>query len=367
MLKIFKIIVYASSFIINIATRIFRIKKNRITFISYFMDQPEDNFKIIASALEKEGHYELIFLLKKYHKNLSGKYLYFINMLKQAYYFNTSKIIILDGNSIVMKTIIKKKKTIVLQIWHACGALKKFGADVEDRLYKIRSCDYVITNCNKVVPIYSHALNVPMDHVLGLGSPRTDKLFSESETKAARDRIFIEHRLPSEKKMLLYAPTFRGTGIDEVYSLEIDLNLLANQLKDDYILALRLHPMISDYQKPAGVIDLSNIELTDALSAADMLITDYSSIIFDYSILERPMVFYCPDLDYYKSKRGFYVDFDEFIPGPVTKNLEDLIVSVNELKFSIDKAKKIKQEYFDNNQGIATNQIISFIKELYNG
>ena len=112
MLKILKAIVYIASFLVNISTRFLKVKKNRVVFISYFMNTPEGNFKAIADELEKSD-YEIIFLLKKYNKTNLNKISSFFSMIKQAFYFNTAKVIILDGNSVVMKAIVRKRNTFV--------------------------------------------------------------------------------------------------------------------------------------------------------------------------------------------------------------------------------------------------------------
>ena len=362
MLKVIKVFIYIIVFIINVTTRFCRVRNNRITFISYLMDYPLDNIKLISEALKHQNKYELIYLLKKYNHSLSHRIKYFLNIVKQAYYFNTSKIIVLDGNNIAMRAILRKKNTITIQIWHASGALKKFGADT-DRLYDISSCDYVITSCNKIKSIYSKALNVSMEKIVALGSPRTDSLFDKNQIEKNRQKMFRLYNIPLEKKLLLYAPTFRGKGIDDMQGLEIDLSKLANSIDDQYILAVRFHPMV-DINVQSDIIDLSCEDLIEVLSATNLLITDYSSIIFEYSILTRPMIFFVPDLNKYQSMRGFYVDYMSFVPGSIVKNLDELLKCIEHPERQIDKITKIKNQYFDFQDGKSTMRVIKFIESV---
>lgn len=362
MLKLLKVIVYITAFLINAATRFLKVKENRVVFISYFMDKPEGNYKVVTDKLIEQGDYEIIYLLKKYDKTPYGKLRYFLSMLKQAFYFNTSRVVILDANCIVMKAIIQKKKTKVIQIWHACGAFKKFGEDT-NRMYSVRTCDYAISSGSKVSDIYSRALRISKENVLALGAPRTDALFDSSKVKSYGEKIYGKHGI-SGKKLLLYAPTFRGRGIDDLNMLEIDLKALADRVKDKYTVAVRLHPMVSGYTKPDGVIDLGNDDLIEVLSATDLLITDYSSIMFDFTILERPMVFYTPDLEQYKEERGFYLDYEEFVPGTIARDFDTLIEAIHKPEFELKQIQEIKKQYFDIHDGFATERMAKFIAML---
>lgn len=365
MLKLFKIIVYAIAFTVNIFTRFMSVKANRIVFISYFSNKPEGNFKAICEAVEQKGGYDVVLLLKKYEGTLKSKLLYFINIIKQAYFFNTAKVVVLDANSVVMNAIIKKRKTIVLQIWHACGALKKFGSDTKKRLYNIKSCDFAISSCEKVRAIYADALNIPIKNVYALGSPRADALFNQERTNSLKKIISDKYAIPSDK-VVLYAPTFRGGGIDDVSMLPIDIAGVAEKIKDKYTLAIRLHPLIRDFCCPENVIDLTNDDLISVLCAADLLVSDYSTIMFEYAILERPMIFHAPDLDNYKQARGFYMDYEEFVPGKITKTFDELVYEINNIKPDIGRIKRIKQEYFDYHDENSTERVVEFIEKLTN-
>jgi CDP-glycerol glycerophosphotransferase (TagB/SpsB family) len=365
MLKILKAIVYIASFLVNISTRFLKVKKNRVVFISYFMNTPEGNFKAIADELEKSD-YEIIFLLKKYNKTNLNKISSFFSMIKQAFYFNTAKVIILDGNSVVMKAIVRKRNTFVIQIWHASGALKKFGNDASQRLYGIRSCDYAFVSSKKVTGIYSRALSIPEDRILPIGSPRTDSLFCEEKVNLYKSNIHEKYSIHKNNKVVLFAPTFRGKGVDDSKDLEIDIARLSKKLPKGFVLAVRLHPMISSSFVSDEAINFSDEDLIEVLSTADILISDYSSIFFEYSILNRPMIFFAPDLDEYIENRGFYVEYGTFMPGPIVKTREQLCEAIAKANQASPKAEKIKNEYFEYHDGLSAKRAALFIDILKN-
>ncbi|MFA5676232.1 MAG: CDP-glycerol glycerophosphotransferase family protein [Christensenellales bacterium] len=364
MLRLLKAIVYAAAFIINIITRPAPVKNNRVVFISYFLDEPEGNFLAISKGLTEKGGFEIIQLLKKYEGTAKSKLRYFFNILKQAYYFNTAKVVVLDANSVVLNAIIKKKKTIVLQIWHACGALKRFGKDTKSRLYSIKPCDAAIASCEKVRHIYGGALNIPVKKVFALGSPRADALFCSEKTKSLRKAVFEKYNIPADRKILLYAPTFRGGGIDDVAMPQVDVSKLAEEIKEEYILAVRLHPLIRNFNCPENVINLTNEDLISALCATDVLVTDYSTIMFEFALLNRPMVFHAPDIDCYKKERGFYMDYEAFVPGRVTKSLKELTEEIKNIAPDMKRINSVKNGYFDYHDGLSTKRAVEFIEHL---
>ena len=146
-------------------------------------------------------------------------------------------------------------------------------------------------------------------------------------------RLALENSFPQikEKRIVLYAPTFRGTRIAYAHMPEgLDYNKLLQALDDDTILLIKAHPFIDVSSGLADgaddrIIDASRFSIDALLAAADVLVTDYSSVIFEYSLLGRPMVFFAPDLEEYEQERSFYYDYKDFVPGPIAQTTEDLI------------------------------------------
>lgn len=121
--------------------------------------------------------------------------------------------------------------------------------------------------------------------------------------------------------MITYAPTFRGNSEErKAFQLELNLRKMKEELGQEYVVVIKLHPLVSvETQVPEDladfVLDFSGIEMNDVLIVTDILITDYSSVIYDYSILNRPIIFYAYDLEAYSLERNFYHDYLDFVTG----------------------------------------------------
>lgn len=357
-MKLLKYIAFAVIKLINLFFRPLRIRKNRIVFSSYFAKEPAGNLKCVLNMLQKQGKYEIRTLFMKYGRGLISKLGYFLNILKEIYYYNTSKVVVLEGNSLVLGAMKKKKNVFTLQLWHAAGAFKKFGQDT-DRLYQIKGLDAAVVSGKNVIGIYAQALNIPKEHIYALGIPRLDPLFSPDAVEKKANNIREKYPDLNGKKILLYAPTFRGKGIDDISEKEIDLKKIADGLPDDYTLAVRWHPLMR--KECPDFLDLSSEDLIEVLCAADILVTDYSSIIFEYSALKRPMLFLVPDLSEYTQARGFYQDYQNFVPGKICRSEEELIEAVKRKDFDFEKIKSFADENLDFQDNRSTERIVHFI------
>lgn len=267
----------------------------------------------------------------------------------------------LIANSILDMVIIKQNKQVYLQTWHGTP-LKKLGWDLQvsdNSLNKPRKiklmylidakrfdlmCSPSPYYTEKIISAFNLRNLNKMGIVKELGYPRNDKLVNATP----KDTIKIKEdlNLSLNKKIILYAPTWRENNFDPDNGYENDLNLdlekLINNLTDDYLIILRLHYLVSNVISinDERIIDMSNYhDINDLYLISDFLISDYSSSIFDYALLEKPIIFYLPDLDLYQNKsRGLYFDVSK-LPGPIVENQEQLTSIIN----NIDS---IKTEYY---------------------
>ncbi|WP_297995624.1 CDP-glycerol glycerophosphotransferase family protein [uncultured Clostridium sp.] len=361
-----KMIAYIILFVINCILYWVKIQENKITFISYKSEKLEKDFKLIAKSLEKEGKYNLVYILIKYQNTLIGKIKYLFNCVKQLYHINTSKIVILDYNNFVVSNF-KRKETKVIQVWHASGAIKKFGNDIK-REYEIKNYDYILSSSKFWEDIYSSAFNVSKESVIPLGIPRTDILFNPKKLKKYKSDILQKYPKIRNKKVVLYAPTFRGDPINGVSYQKIDLKYIKNKLGSDYIIIYKLHPWLEEvkmyHENDDGIINGNKESIKKLFAVTDYLICDYSAVIFDFSILEKPMIFFVPDLEEYKNDRGMYEEYEKFIPGPICKTEDDVLNVIENYCFNIDELKEFKNKYFDFKDGKSTERVVDFIKNL---
>lgn len=338
-----------------------KIKKNRITFISLETDHLESDFKLIYDELNKD--YDIRLCLIKYNKNLLGQLLYFINCMKQLYLINTSSFVIINDNNYAISHF-KRKGVKVLQVWHAAGALKKFGNAIE-REYPINNYDYVLATSSYWKKPYSEAFSVKEDNVLSIGMPRLDELFDNNYIIKQRESLFNKYPYLKDKKIILYAPTFRGDIYKGFSAIDFNASKLLNELDDNYILLYKYHPLLGniELEKHDRVYNMNHEDTHALFTISDYLISDYSSIVFDYSILEKPLLFYVPDYNDYKSSRGCFVDL-ESLQCPLCYNTDELIhhIKLNDHSGSL----YMKELFFDYKDSFSTQRVVEFINHIMN-
>ncbi len=201
--------------------------------------------------------------------------------------------------------------------------------------------------------------------VLDVGYPRNDALADGSTTQRA-ERIRKRLGLAASKKVLLYAPTFRDdqrSGKRFTFTLPIDMAGLAAAVGDEYEIVVRLHPIIrGKVRLPWGVHDAgAGFAMEDLLATADVLVTDYSSVMFDYAVLERPMIFFVPDLEKYRDTlRGFYFDFEGSAPGPLVRTTAELVAALGDgsAEKYADAVHEFRERFCPNDDGAAGERVL---------
>lgn len=349
--------------------------KHRVVFATNRTTVLADNFKFIDAELKHQNlGYEHVYLLKKMGFGLKGRVSYLCHLLKATYYLATSKFFLIDDFYFPVYVIKPRKGTEVVQVWHACGAFKKFGYSILDKDYGADNdyvkqipihCNYahVLVSSDEVVPHYAEAFNMDEANIRPLGIPRTDLFFKESLKQEGMSKVYQAYPMLKNKKLVLYAPTFRGaTQADMHMTIPFDLKQVLSALKEDEILGLKMHPFVKNLPDLTGysnVVDLSTYpEVNDILLIADRLITDYSSLVFEYALLERPIIFYAHDRDKYAKERDFYYPYESFIPGPLVETTEGLIDVLKDESFNTEVVKQFKEKFFDEADGLVSERVV---------
>lgn len=350
-----------------LATFFVPINKNKITFISYFDHKLTGSFKLISDELlMRNKDYKLIYFIRKFNNSWIGKLLFLVDFSKQTYHINTSSVVLLDGNNFPVCQVKKKKQTTVIQLWHACGGIKKFGCDI-DRRFEIKNYDYIYVAGKEFKKTFSSAFNVSKNQIISLGVAKTDILYSNDKMNKYKKDILKRFPQLKGKKVILYAPTFRGDGAFDIQYVNLDLEKLSDNLGKDYIILYKLHPFLDDInlkgQQDNNIINANKIDIYRLFSVTDVLISDYSAVIFDFSILEKPIVLYTPDLEKYERERGFYYDYRNFAPGPICYNEDEIIDVIKNEKYTLDKVRDMKYTYFDYHDGKSTDRIVDHIEK----
>lgn len=344
---------------------LFKIDRKKITYVSLTSDKLTGDMLYIYNALRKEGKYNQNFILIKFKKSLLYDVLYFFNCIKQLFVINTSALVIINDNNYVISNF-KRDGVKVLQLWHASGAIKKFGNEIH-REYEIKNYDYVVTTSSQWIRIFAKSFGVQEHHVLPLGLPKIDDLFNQDTVEHLRQLMIKKYPILKDHYVVLYAPTFRGNIIDGLKYDHLDVLYLLNHLPDNYIILYRMHPLLANVnlKQHDRIMNMGDEDLNMLFSITDCLISDYSSLIFDYSILNRKIILYAPDFNDYTIERGFNIPYHQ-IPAPICQTPLQLLENLKNKVYNKEHIQAFNRLYFEKQDGKSIERITEFLNKLLN-
>jgi CDP-glycerol glycerophosphotransferase len=364
-------------------------KKNLIVFESYLGKQYSSNPRAIYEYLsENHPEFEMVWSIDKHYKDKFDQYqLHYVSRLSIKWLFMMPRATYWVTNTRLPYWIRKPRHTTYLQTWHGTP-LKKLAADIEEvhmpgtttetykeNFYKdTREWDFLLSPNPYSTKIFQSAFQVEKSKVLETGYPRNDYLIQHNQLVHI-NKIKVKLGIPLNKKVILYAPTWRD---DEYYSkgkykfsLNLDLDQLQNQVGEDYVVVFRLHYLIAnriDVSSYKGfVFDFSNYDdIRELYLISDLLITDYSSVFFDYLCLKRPIIFYTYDIESYREKvRGFYFDIEKDAPGPLVKTTEQVIETIKQMEQTGTEASeamiRFHQTFCMFEKGVSTENVVKSV------
>ncbi|HEM1992819.1 TPA: CDP-glycerol glycerophosphotransferase family protein, partial [Listeria monocytogenes] len=295
-------------------------------------------------------------------------------MFQLYYALGRTKTIVLDDYYNKIYGLKFNKKTHVVQSWHATGAFKKFGfsalegTDANTEEFETRAhSPYtdVLVSSEGIIPEYMEAFRKQANQIKPIGVPRTDVFFDQEYVAYTKEKYMKMYPQLRDKKVLLYAPTFRGGPNERFnYSVVLDIAALKKELGDTHILILKFHPVIKNVsfnvdENDPFILDLTlNNDINDLMLFSDALITDYSSVIFEFSLMNKPIYFFAYDIDDYLDERGFYFDYKATIPGEVFKDTPSLIESIKTGKYNYDELEVFKKKFVGSLDGNSTKRFV---------
>ena len=349
-----------------------KVQPNKITFFSTRREELSGNFEFVYNKIKDDKNLDINFL----YNTKSFRYMTKKEIDDFTEACATSKVVVLDEFTPQIHLIDLKPETKLVQLWHACGAFKTFGfsrlgkpkgSPQPTRMH--RSYDYVTVSSAYCKKCHSEGFGIATDNIVPTGIARTDIFFDENYKKKVVDEFYAEYPNFKDKKIILFAPTFRGdVKASAHYPMELfDVSEVCDTLGEDYALIIKHHPFITE-QHPIPdeyrdrVIDLSeSTEINDLLFVADVIISDYSSLIFEASLLNIPMLFYAFDLQPYIKSRDFYFDFKLYIPGKICNSLYALLKAIQEEDFETEKIERFRNMFFDDFDGQSSQRIADLI------
>jgi len=358
--------------------RLFPVQNNRIFCIMTHDDGDSGNVRLVENKLKKENKGYYFNRITKTEVESVKKLTHIINFFfVRPYQLARAKVILMDNVFMPMAYIRIRKNVKAVQLWHGTGTIKKFGQDANTgRLKKLekranRNITHLIVNNENTAKLYAKAFGIDKDRVYPAGLPKTDDIFyrmkkvHQSGINIDKNNVYGKYNISEDKKLILYAPTFRDDNLSSDKTLK-QVEELAVKLPKNYVLGLRLHPFVARMASKRNLQNVYNFsdekDLSSLIMAADILITDYSSIIFEYCITEKPMIFFAYDLeDFSDNGRGFYEDYESYVPGPVAGTVDEVIDIIEKEKYSEEKIRKFNADNFPNLDGRATDRIINII------
>lgn len=356
-----------------------KIKRKKAVFVEVRFDEITDSFRLVYDRMKVDGfdvHEQFIENIKP------GKWGYIKRCLRMLEDISDAHYVFLNDACNVTSCIPLRKGTKIYQLWHACGAFKKFGMSTAELIFgdnrktlekypNYGNLSYVTVSSPEVIWAYEEAMNLKdtKTQVVATGVSRTDVFYDQHFVEQSKAAVYSVCPAAENKKIILYAPTFRGRVAKAESPDCLDIPAMKRALGDEYVLLIKHHPFVK--QPPVVPEDCADfamdvtksLEIDQLLCASDVCVSDYSSLIFEYSLFERPMIFFAYDLDDYFDWRGFYYNYDELTPGPVVKETEEIIDYIRHLDTRFDQAQvhAFKEKFMSSCDGHATDRIMALV------
>lgn len=349
-----------------------KVDKNRVLFADAHHVECPNHMADLRDALKDNGY-----TIEEYYVDLVllGKFRGLIAMAHFMKMYSRCAYVVVCDNFISVAACRKKKATKVIQLWHGSGAFKKFGFDARDDIgsgYKgnvYKNYNLVTVSGDYPVEYFKSAMRLEDDIVKPYGVCHTDRFFDETFKENCLKKFRRYYPDAAEKKVVLWAPSFRGNaakpklyGENIVNSIRNDKNDLEKSYKNVYLIK-SLHPHFKQD---------NSMTTEELMVCADILITDYSSVMFDFLLLDKPMIFFAPDYSEYIRDRGFYLEYEK-LPGVVItgdgddagRALVDSVVKIIDGNDEYaDERKTFRNRYMNACDGHVVERIMQRMKEL---
>jgi len=354
--------------IINLLFRPLKIK-NKVTIISRQSNEPTLDIRMISEALRSKG-VEPVILAKKLQKSIPDMVAYGIHMMQQMYHIATSKVVLLDGYCILVSILPKKEQQHVIQMWHALGAVKKFGwqnaenPDGNGREFAEIMCmhknyDYVLAPSVTTGRFFAEAFRTPEEKLVYYGLPRID--FIRENDPESRQKMTQRYPEIGKGINVLYVPTFRKNAALELEKLVKGFDF------DRFNLIIKKHFLDKgDYgwAKEAGAIVDEQFNSLEWLRISEKVITDYSAIAFEAAIAGCDVYIYQPDVSSYEHNVGLNIDMTkEAIGKYVCRSEEELFAGIVQ-PYDKDDMISFRNKYIEIDMENCTGKLGDFIVGL---
>ncbi len=353
------------------------VDEKKVVFVELRLPKLTNSFKVLYDTLYRDYDFDIhchflrnTYVSRKEYRN---------NVMAMLADIATAKYVFFDEATNVNGCFKMREETVVTQLWHGCGAFKKFGFSTADAIFGAsreqmekypfnRNYTRVTVSSPEVIWAYEEAMQYSHESgvVQALGSSRTDIFYDQRVINKAYENLYALMPQAKGKKVILYAPTFRGRVAKATTPRVLIPEFMKYELGDNYVLLFKHHPLVRKRPKISefcadfamDVTDTMTIE--DLLCVADICISDYSSLVFEYSLFEKPMLFLAHDLENFFDWRGFYYDYNELAPGPIVQNTTGVIDFIKHIDERFDRRRvhEFRKKFMLSCDGHATERIM---------
>ena len=350
-------------------------KKPVVMFMSEQSTSISTNLKAVKDRMLARGMDKDYVIVESYRSSVTNPrqgLKSWMDMLKKM---AMSDFIFLDDHAPVLDWLILDKDTTLIQLWHAGAGFKSSGYSRWGHIgcpapYSChRQYKYGISGSKNIAHFFSEVWGINDSQVLPTGMPRIDEFLDENHRKKKTKELYEKYPMCKDKKVILFAPTYRGTNkANAHYPYElIDFKRLYELCGDEYVVLFKMHPWVASdvpiadqyRDRFADVGRYPNIN--DLFYITGLLITDYSSNIFEYSLMRKPMLFFAFDEIQYSFSRGFHRPYEESAPGKVCHTFDGILKAIEEQDFDYPKVEEYVQKHFDYIDSHASDRVIDWI------
>ena len=300
------------------------VQKKLVLFADAKYDKVPFSMQAMYEEMQRQGYQVENWCVNFDEISIKQKLRYLYKFMKR---YTQAKYVFICDYFLPVSSCEKKLETKVIQLWHSCGLLKKFAYDAPDDLgvygngiHATKNIDLWPVSSEACVPVFEKATHLYDGQIQALGVARTDIYFSEIYRKQCIEQFYSAYPELKGKKLILWAPTFRDNAKTAALVGAEDILRLQGELGDNWKVLIKVHPHLAKkYQ-----LDNCKFPTEQLYPVIDLLITDYSSVVFDYMLFDKPFLVFAPDYENFIATRGCYIDLEKEMPCRIAKNQNEL-------------------------------------------
>ena len=340
----------------------------------------------LSAVLKKQKRYEVVMM--GMGKGRVSQLEIYENGLKLIREISDAKAVFISSANSLFSGFDFRPETKLIQLWHGLGIIKKVGystleskgfgmsREMREKYDQYRNYTYVTLPSMEQAWIFEESMHIPVESgkLVPVGVARTDIFYQKKTIEKCRMKLMEAYPQIGDRKILLYAPTYRGKLDTAIAPEELDIDMFGEALADDYVLMIKHHGStvneihIPDKWRDSFAFDIKKskvLSIDKLLAVSDICITDYSSIAFEFSILERPLVFFAYDLDENIDSRGMYYKYEDITPGPICRTNEEVVDYIKHIdeRYDPQVVKNFKEKFVGACDGHSTERTIALIEQ----